>query len=77
MYWWRCLVQKPSSWYIEHKADLFSEYNEKYGIEESEGWKLESDENIYKAIFNLVNHINKLTVDKELIAIIKSVVLLR
>jgi len=73
----RCLVQKPSSWYIEHKANLFSEYNAKYGIDEPEGWKLEGDENIYKAIFNLVNHIEKLTIDKELIAIIKSVVLLR
>jgi len=73
----RCLVQKPCSWYTQHATSLFSSYNEKYGTEEEEGWKFEGDENIFKAIYNLVNHIDKLTVDKELVAVIKSVVLLR
>ena len=73
----RCLVQKPSSWYNQHAASLFSSYNVKYGTEEEEGWKFEGDENIYKAIYNLVNHTDKLTVDQELVAVIKSAVLLR
>ena len=70
-------MQKPSSWYSQHADSLFTSHNEKYGTEEGEGWRLEGEENVYKAIYNLVNHIEKLTVDKELIAIIKSVVLLR
>jgi len=73
----RCIVQKPSSWYKENKDKLFSEYNIKYGVEEAEEWKLEGDENIYKSVYNLVNHVDKLTIDRELIAIIKSAVLLR
>ena len=56
---------------------MFTEHNPRYGVEEDNDWRLEGDENIYKAVFNLVNHIGKLSHDKELSTIIKTAVLLR
>ena len=43
----------------------------------SEDWKLDGDESIYQAVFNLVNHMDKMSVEKEIASIIKSSVLLR
>ena len=73
----RCLVQRPLAWHVENADSLFTEYNPSYGVQEHQDWRLEGEENIYKAVFNLVNHIGKLTQDKELSTIIKTVVLLR
>ena len=73
----RCLVQRPLAWYEEQAGSLFSEHNPRYGVQEDEDWKLEGDDNIYRAVFNLVNHRDKLTQDKEIATIIKTVVLLR
>ena len=65
------------SWYVEQAGLLFSAHNPRYGVQEGEDWKLEGDDNIYQAVFNLVNHRDKLTQDKEIATIIKTVVLLR
>ena len=73
----RCLVQRPMSWYVERAGSLFSEHNPRYGVEEEDDWRLQGDDNIYKAVFNLVNHRDKLNQDKEIATIIKTVVLLR
>ena len=73
----RCLVQKPLSFYISNSEKLFSKYNPEYGVKESEEWILEGEENIYKSVFNLVNHIDKISMEKELSIMIKTSVLLR
>ena len=73
----RCLVQRPLAWYLEKADSLFSQHNPSYGVQEDKDWRLEGDENIYKAVFNLVNHISHLSQDKEITTIIKTVVLLR
>lgn len=73
----RCIIQKPCFWFLKHKDTLFSTYNQKYGTDMSEDWKLDGDESIYQAVFNLVNHMDKMSVEKEIASIIKSSVLLR
>lgn len=70
-------MQRPVSWYVERASSLFSQHNPRYGVEEGEDWRLQGDDNIYQAVFNLVNHRDKLTQDKEIATIIKTVVLLR
>ena len=65
------------SWYVERAGSLFSEHNPRYGVQEEADWRLEGDNNIYQAVFNLVNHRDKLSQDKEIATIIKTVVLLR
>ena len=65
------------SWYVERAGSLFSEHNPRYGVQEEADWRLEGDNNIYQAVFNLVNHRDKLSQDKEVATIIKTVVLLR
>ena len=70
-------MQRPLSWYVEKAGALFSEHNPMYGVQEEEDWRLQGEDNIYKAVFNLVNHREKLSQDKEIATIIKTVVLLR
>ena len=70
-------MQRPLSWYVEKAGTLFSEHNPMYGVQEQEDWRLQGEDNIYKAVFNLVNHREKLSQDKEIATIIKTVVLLR
>ena len=74
---YRSLVQKPLSFFLKNKENLFMEHNLKYTVNEDEDWKFAGEENIYKGVFNLVNHIEKVSLDKELSTMIKSVVLLR
>ena len=73
----RSLVQKPLSFFLKNKEKLFTHHNLKYSVDEDESWKFAGEENIYKGVFNLVNHIEKLSLDKELSTMIKSAVLLR
>lgn len=73
----RCLVQKPLSFYLKNREKLFSDYNPEYGVNEEETWIFQGDENIYKGIYNLVNHMDKITLEKELTVMIKTAVLLR
>ena len=73
----RCLVQRPVSWYVEKADSLFRDHNPSYGVEEEENWRLEGEDNIYKAVYNLVNHRDKLSFDKEIATSIKTAVLLR
>lgn len=46
-------------------------------MNEPDTWRFVGDENIYKGLYNLVNHLNKITVDKEINTMIKTAVLLR
>ena len=46
-------------------------------MEEPDSWRFEGDENIYRGVYNLVNHLDKMTGDKELNIMIKTAVLLR
>ena len=70
-------MQKPASFFIENKAKLFSDYNPRYCVDEAAGWSLAGEENVYRAIYNLVHHMDKLTIDKELNIMVKTAVLLR
>ena len=70
-------MQKPASFFIENKAKLFSDYNPRYCVGEAAGWSLAGEENVYRAIYNLVHHMDKLTIDKELNIMVKTAVLLR
>ena len=70
-------MQKPMSFYISNSEKLFSQYTPEYGVNENEEWILEGEENIYRSVFNLVNHIDKISVEKELSIMIKTSVLIR
>ena len=70
-------MQKPVSFFLENRDALFSDYNPEYGVNENENWRFEGDKNIYRGIFNLVQHMDKLTMEKELSIMIKTAVLLR
>ena len=62
---------------MKNREKLFSDYNPEYGVNEEETWIFQGDENIYKGIYNLVNHMDKITLEKELTVMIKTAVLLR
>ena len=70
-------MQKPLSFYKNNQGKLFSKYNPQYGVNESEDWVLHGEENVYQSVFNLVNHIDKISMEKELSIMIKTAVLLR
>ena len=70
-------MQKPLSFYINNSEKLFSQNNPAYGVDENEGWILEGEDNIYRSVFNLVNHIDKVSLEKELSIMIKTSVLIR
>jgi len=73
----RAIVQQPAEFFIKNKDKLFSRHDPEYGTKEQDNWKLAGPENIYKGMYNLVNHIDKLSEQRELEAIIKSAFLLR
>ena len=70
-------MQKPHSFYAQNKETLFSGYNPQYCVDEPDTWRFEGDDNIYKGVYNLVNHLDKMSADKELNTMIKTAVLLR
>jgi len=73
----RSLIRNPAEFYIQNQKDLFTNYDQKYGTNNSDNWKLEGENNVYQAIFNLVNHREEMSLDKEIETVIKSVVILR
>jgi len=73
----RAIIQQPCKFFLENRSKLFEEHDKEYGTKESEEWKFEGTENLYRGLFNLVNHMEELTLSKELDCVIKSAVLLR
>ena len=49
----RAILRKPLSFFLKHKNDIFSKFDEKYGVELNDDQFYESDD--YKSIHNLVN----------------------
>jgi len=73
----RAIIQQPAEFFLKNKDRLFSAHDPEYGTKEQEEWQLAGPDNTYRAIYNLVNHIEKLSEQKELEALIKSAFLLR
>jgi len=73
----RAIIQQPSKFFVENRSKLFEVHDKEYGTKESEEWRFEGTETLYRGLFNLVNHMEELTPSKEMDTVIKSAVLLR
>ena len=74
---YRAVIQQPASFFLEGRARLFTEHNKEYGTNEAEDWSFHGRDHLYQGLFNLVNHMDALTPEKELDCVIKAAVLLR
>ena len=50
----RAIIQQPCKFFLENRSKLFEEHDKEYGTKESEEWKFEGTENLYRGLFNLV-----------------------
>ena len=59
------------------QGDIILRIQSPFCVDQPDGWRFEGDENIYKGVYNLVNHLDKMSGEKELNTMIKTAVLLR